>query len=122
MTFTAFEHAVLCWFIDHATSKAVAEQLRASVPVSRNYTGVGLYLDLAISSTEVERVPTDTPRPINGPEIAAPSLKAGAGCILWHDEGLVTCLEVYTYDDPMSGDLVAYTLRSVQARKCDPQE
>jgi hypothetical protein len=112
MTFTEFERDLLSWFVEHSTHPALADQLRGATPVSREYTGAGMYLDFSVPTT-VERIPADLTSPITGPQIAAPSLTNGAGSLLWHENGVAACVEVYTYTDPFFEAPTDYSLHAV---------
>jgi hypothetical protein len=111
MTFTEFERDLLSWFVKHSMHPSLADQLRAATPVSREYTGAGMYLYLAVPTT-VERIPADLTSPIPGPQIVAPSFANGAGSLLWHENGVADCVEVYTYTDPFFDAPTDYSLHS----------
>ena len=108
MTFTDFERDLLQWFIDHSSSPALTAQLIAATPLSREYTGAGLYLDLSVPTSAQQLLPSDLSSPIDGPQISASSLLNGAGCLLWLEKGFLDCVEVHTYMEAMFGDLDGY--------------
>ena len=75
-------------------------QLESLTVFKREYTGCGVYTDFSLPAEAQPFDETlwkfeDMPK-VHGTH---PSLEAGAGFILWFKNGLVTCLEGYTYED-----------------------
>jgi len=73
-------------------------QLGAASCASRDYTGIGLYTKLLVAPDapklqehrwKIEDMPKG--------HAIHPDLVAGAGLILWIKDGVITCLESYTY-------------------------
>jgi hypothetical protein len=95
--FSPFERDLVAWYAAHAPHPAVAFQLTAAAPAASKYTGSGLYLDLSVP-TDCERIPTDLRSPIDGPQITSPEIPNGAGSVLFHKNGRITFIEVYTFD------------------------
>jgi hypothetical protein len=116
--FTRFERDLLNCFIENAAHPSLCEQLRAATLVSREYTGVGLYLQLQLPS-DATRIPSSVSSPINGPQILAPSLPNSGGSLLFFKDGLITIAEVYTYTDEMWGDLPEYEFKTPGFRRMD---
>jgi hypothetical protein len=110
-TYTTFERDLIKWFIDHSGHPAVTDQLRSAVLESREYTGAGLYLNLIVPESSRKLIPLSVHSPINGPEISSPVLTNGAGSLLFHKDGVVQFVEVYTYTDELSDDLFKYSFR-----------
>ena len=109
MTYTSFERELVNWFIDHSVHSAVANQLRAAALASREYTGAGLYLNLAVPDSALQLIAAVVESPIDGPEISSPMLKNGAGSLLFHKHGVIEFVEVYTYTDQLSADPSEYS-------------
>ncbi len=74
-------------------------QLGKAELISRDYTGVGLYVHISVPATspkmdlgrwKIEDVPQGYAQ--------HPMLPAGAGLIVWLENGLISCLECYTYE------------------------
>jgi len=77
----------------------ILAQLAAAKCASRDYTGVGLYTDLAVKPgapllDEARWKIEDMPKG----HAEHPELPNGAGLILWVKDGYISCLESYTYD------------------------
>ena len=77
----------------------ILAQLAAAKCAARDYTGVGLYTDLAVEPgapllDEARWKIEDMPKG----HAEHPGLPDGAGLILWVKEGYITCLESYTYE------------------------
>lgn len=77
----------------------ILAQLATGKCASRDYTGVGLYTDLAVDPSaalldearwKIEDIPKG--------HAEHPELPDGAGLILWVKDGYISCLESYTYD------------------------
>jgi len=88
-------------------------QARVAQVSKRDYTGCGVYSDFVL--------PPDSPRfdasislmeempKLHGDH---PELVAGAGFILWCKDGLISCLECFTYDGDWPSDEQRFTLRA----------
>jgi hypothetical protein len=116
--FTKFELDLLNCFISYAVHPSLSEQLHAASLASREYTGVGLYLELRVPD-DVTRIPSSIPSPISGPQILAPSLPNSGGSLLFFKNGLITTVEVFTYADEMWGDLSEYEFKTPDIRRKD---
>ena len=113
MRFTALERRLISWFANSPRLPALSVQLEAASPRSREYTGVGLFVELEVPQ-RVEPLPAGTSSPIPGPEISSSSLPNGGGSLLFHRDGVASMLEVYTYTDAMSEDLPDFELQPPQ--------
>jgi len=92
-----------------------AKQARVS---SRKMTGVGFYIEFVVPP-EVPRVsgrPTFKLGDVNG---TADNVKHGLGFLLYVEEGTLSMLEGYTYDDPWPDEVrgLILTYSSTQDRK-----
>jgi hypothetical protein len=97
MMLSDFERDLVDWYAAHAPHPAVAAQLGLAVASARRFTGAGMTLELNVPQ-DCERIPGGVKRPIDGPQISSPAIPGGAGSILWHDDGRLTEIEVYTFD------------------------
>jgi hypothetical protein len=108
MHFTPLERDVLDWIATRCDDAAIRAQLRAVEPVSREHTGVGAFLGLHVPgdvpSVPLRKAPVD-------PHIASPDLDdAGAGCVLFFNEGRASLLELYAFGAAFPETLNAWTL------------
>jgi hypothetical protein len=109
MAFTSFERAIIDWFINHSTHPAVANQLRSASLASREYTGAGLYLNITVAAQD--RIPPSVASPINGPEIRSIEIENGAGSLLFHNDGTIEFVEVFTYTAELLGEPATYSFQ-----------
>jgi hypothetical protein len=118
MQFTPLERAVLDWIAERANDPALAAQLRSAQPTAREFTGVGSFTSL--------RVPDDAapvslaPAPVT-PHIESPDLEAGAGAVLFFENGRATTLELYTYGSAFPRDLMTWTLKAADTTRDEPR-
>ena len=104
--FTDLESAIVNWFISFYQDTALTEQLRGARVIERKWTKVGWYVDLSVPEKAVPIVANELGYgrwPIEGPHIRSSSLPRDAGVILWGEQGLINCLEMFAYgsDFPM---------------------
>lgn len=118
---TAFEASVFEWIASAMRDPATRSQLDAARVTEREHTGVGCFSELVL--------PNDVPRtqrpygdrgPINGPHFESPAVPHGGSTLLWFENGLVDCLEIYTFhaDFPENHD----DLGRFELRKGFPQD
>ena len=83
----------------HSQKDVILAQLAKTKCASRDYTGVGLYTDLAVDPSaplidgarwRIEDMPKG--------DLDHPEVPAGVGLILWVKDGYISCLESYTYE------------------------
>jgi hypothetical protein len=88
-------------------------QLAMAEVSSRDYTGVGVYVDISIPSTapKVGLARWKIEDMLIG-HADHPALTAGAGLIVWLRNGLITCLEAYTYDEGWPTDEALFRVTS----------
>ena len=100
MELSEFEKMVLTALInDDPEKETIRAQLTKADVVERDYTGVGLYTKIQVSENapllcKSNRYIEEAPKT----HLEHPQLEAGAGVILWFEEGKVSTLECYTYD------------------------
>ena len=79
--------------------EVILAQLAKAQCASRDYTGVGLYTELAVDPSaplldearwKIEDMPTG--------DAEHPQVPDGVGLILWVKDGYISCLESYTYE------------------------
>ena len=83
-----------------AEEKKIRSQLDGAKIKSRDYTGVGIYTEILLSTKnhrlcKSNRYIEETPKL----HLEHPELDAGAGAILWFSEGYVSTLECYCYGE-----------------------
>jgi hypothetical protein len=80
-------------------------QLAVAEAVSRDYTGVGLYVDISVPATapKVDSTRWMIQDMLRG-HAEHPALAAGAGMIVWLRDGVIRCLECYTYEGDWPDD------------------
>src|SRR5262245_18245908 len=98
---TTFERSVLEKLLEgeHPVLDALRAQLPAAVVERREWTGVGFFTSL--------HVPDNAPRPpsagnlhVGGVHGEIPGLAHGAGFVVFVNDGRMTCLEGFSYDEP----------------------
>ena len=98
-------------------SKPEFHELRAQIEVvqvsKREYTGCGVYVDFMFPS-DVPRFDRSISLMEEMPKLPGhhPNLVAGAGFILWCKDGLISCLEGFTYDGDWPKDERRFSLRA----------
>ena len=111
--FTDLESAIVNWYISFYQDRALSEQLRSARIVKRQWTEVGWIVDLQVPKTAVLIIPNeqgDGKWPIEGPQIRSWSLPQDAGVILWGEQGLVNCLEMFSYGSVFPKELSQFEL------------
>jgi hypothetical protein len=101
-----FEHdAIRALSASDRQCEILLAQLAQATCSSRDYTGVGLYTELAVNSNaptldktrwKIEDMPSGY--------ATHPDVPAGIGLILWLKDGHISCLECYTYDGSWPND------------------
>ena len=86
---TKLEKAIFNWIAGRNPS--LAPRLKQVGVASREYTGVGYYVNLLRERLDLDRPPVD------GPVIKSSQLDAGAGSMLWLSKGEPACLEIYAF-------------------------
>lgn len=103
---SAFEYQAVDTLVRSDPEREVLlAQLAVAKVSSRDYTGVGVYVDISIPSTapKVDLARWKIEDMLIG-HADHPTLTAGAGLILWLQNGLITCLEAYTYEGDWPDD------------------
>jgi len=101
MELSKFELMVLEALIETDPEKeTIKQQLANAVVIDRDYTGVGLFTKIGISESspifsKSNRYIEKTPKT----HLAHPELETGAGVLLWFEDGKVSALECYTYEE-----------------------
>ena len=112
MELSEFEKMILAALIEgDPEAEIILAQLTDAVVVERDYTGVGLYTKIQVSEnspilSKSNRYIEETPKT----HLKHPNLEAGAGVMLWFDEGKVSTLECYTYDGDWPKDESLFTV------------
>ena len=92
----------------HPVLEILRAQFKCSRVKKREMTGAGFYLsfetDSALKATDISQITLgDVHAQIEG-------LKNGAGFVLFIVDGLVGCLEGYSYDEPWPNEIKKYSL------------
>jgi len=112
MELSDFEKNVLAALIESDSEKEIIlSQLRGATVIDRDYTGVGLFTKIRVSEntpllSKSNRYIEDAPKI----HLEHPELEAGAGVILWFEEGKVSTLECYTYDGNWPKNELLFTI------------
>lgn len=105
-TLSSFEyHAIRTIAVNDPERDCLLAQLACAEVISRDYTGVGVYVNISIPETapklaltrwKIEDMPMGHAK--------HPLLPDGAGWIVWLKNGLISCLECYTFDGAWPDD------------------
>ena len=84
---------------------ALRDQVSKAKVTSRDYSGLGLFVNFAVPETAIRlgtsnRLIEQTPRT----DLEHPGVPAGAGALLWFEDGWLATLECYTYDGAWPAD------------------
>jgi hypothetical protein len=112
---TPLEKAVLDMLLDRPGEPyaTIRQQLAHATVAKREFSGVGFFTDFALpADAPVRRDLADTTIGDVGAEI--PSLKHGAGFVLFIRSGAITMLEGFTYDEPWPSSTDGFTLIRLQ--------
>lgn len=88
---------------DDPVFQGLREQMNSLAVTTRDSTGVGFYTEFALPSM-VNRVEARRLR-LTSVRGSTDSLQNGLGFVLYVDEGAISMLEGYTYDEPWPTDL-----------------
>jgi hypothetical protein len=92
-------------------SEVLRSQLRRAQVGRIELTGVGLSAHIQLPAD----VPRTATRSLTGGSaiLQLAGLQRGAGCVLFVRDGLLSCLECFTYDEPWPDDLVLLSILNV---------
>ncbi len=107
--FTVLEKSILDWIIARNSDPALASQIKSARVAKREYTGAGWFIDLEVPEPRASLKP-ETTRPIDGPYIRSPQIDHGGGSILFHQNGVITTLEMYANGGRFDKELRHYEL------------
>ena len=99
------ERAILSWIAERNSRLAAALRNAAAFRREHSEAGSYTYLSHPEAAEWTDRV--------DGPQIESPHFKHGAGCILWLNNSVLDCLEVYTFGDKLPVDLDEFTLSDI---------
>jgi len=113
---TKFEVEVLSWLLDgeEPVLDALRRQLAKATVLTKEFTGHGIYIDFYLPSevTPLHKVLKVKPRFCFGDvEASIPSLEYGAHFLIWVEDGLLTYLEGYTFDESYPQEILDFQLR-----------
>lgn len=113
--FTQLERDILDWIAQRTEDPALAKQCRSAIPVSREYTGCGFFVGLAIPDS-IPTTSIDLHRVDVAPVIDSSELTDGGGVVLFCDKGKLSCLEIYANGNSFPEFLGGYSLSSWEDR------
>lgn len=119
---TKFEGEVLNWLLaeEEPVLDALRMQLTWATVLSKVFTGHGIYINFYLPSdvTPLHKELNVRPRFCFGDvEASIPSLEYGAHFLIWVDDGLLTCLEGYTFDESYPQEISDFQLRYYEASR-----
>ncbi|HTK83282.1 MAG TPA: hypothetical protein VL633_13430 [Bacteroidota bacterium] len=107
--FTLLEQSILDWIARKTSDSALRSQIENAVPIHREYTGVGWLVDIEVPEPRT-RLEANVKNPIDGPCIRSPQIEHRGGSIVFHEHGVITLLELYSYGDRFEKELIRYEL------------
>ena len=116
LSLTKFEEEVLVWLLDgqEPVLDALRRQLAKANSVTKVFTGHGIYINFNLPSDVIplHKVLKVKPRFCFGDvEASIPSLEYGAHFLLWVEDGQLTSLEGYTFDESYPQEISDFQLR-----------
>ena len=110
--FSSFERQVLLCIINGNSEETSLEgQIESAGVVSREYSGAGSFINICVSNSH-PRLRTSKNRIEQATQVHLehPELEAGAGAILWLEDGLISQLELYSYSSIWPADEANFTV------------
>ncbi|MER2514032.1 MAG: hypothetical protein ABTQ25_16730 [Nitrosomonas ureae] len=121
--FTELESAVINWFILFYRDEALSGQLRGARVIERKWTEVGWYVELHVQES-AGPVQADGLGyggwPIEGPQIRSSAIPHDAGVLLWGEQGIVDCIEMFAYAGEFPIELDQFELIKTMTLKPKP--
>ena len=87
-------------------------QVDSSYVTQRVHTGVGMYVHIQTDISLNAYAGNETLR-FQNVEATIAGLKYGAGFILWVENGKLSCLEVFTYQEELPKDIISYAIHRI---------
>jgi len=115
MTPTQLESDILIWLSKNAENPLVALQAGSAKISQRDYTGAGFFVTLQIPA-EIERLPQDS-RDVGsfpGPYIESDDLGHGGATVFIVENGAISNMEIFTYENIFPERLADYKLRNIE--------
>jgi hypothetical protein len=97
---------------DDASLQILANQFAQATLASRELTGVGFYANFAVPSS-VPRLEGNGSAHFGDVTAQIDGLQHGAGFVLHIRDGLISCLEGYSFDEPWPADTNSFKLSYV---------
>jgi hypothetical protein len=104
---TAFEKKALYSLLagEHPILAALREQADHVAVRSRETSAVGAFINFEVDHSTVPPIQIRSRLVLGDGVIVTPRLQHGAGCSLFVEDGYISFLEVFTYDEPWPEDL-----------------
>ncbi len=103
---------------DHYALAALREQLRHASVSSREFTGVGFFADLTVAP-DASRIAGRPKFQLTNVAGTAANVQHGVGFVLFIEDGVLSMLEGFTYDEPWPDRLQDVKLEYWGNRKND---
>ena len=105
---TEFEQSVLKALLegDHPILAALREQVPVTLVERRDFSGVGFFTRFSVASTAVP-APVVGQLDLGGVDAVIPSLRHGAGFVLFVNDGYLSMLEGFTFAEDLWPDSTA---------------
>jgi hypothetical protein len=93
-----FETAIFEWIAASSPDAALRSQLASAQVAKRECTGAGCYSQIVTAQgVSPTREPYGSRGPLGGPDFESPAVEHGGGTLLWFQNGLANCLEIYVH-------------------------
>lgn len=103
------EISILQWIADRTADPALRSQINTVIVIKREYTGTGWFIDLTVPDPVTPIDPTLN-SPILGPCIRSPQIEADGESLLFHENGIIKQLEMYSRGGHFGEKLSEYKL------------
>jgi hypothetical protein len=114
---TPLESAVLEKMLtgDEPVFEIIKQQLAASTVTKRELTGTGFFTHFVVQA-QTKILPDKGRLMIGDVSAKIPGLEIGADFILWMEEGVISFLEGFTYDESWPTEITSFELLFVNER------
>ena len=116
--FTVLESEVMRKIIaeDPNISSILAKQYNVAKIISRDFTGVGFFTNFEIIDKNL-KIKDNLKLTLGNVQAKIDGLEFGVGFVLFVEDGLISMLEGYTYDEPWPDTITSYLLEYVYPKQ-----
>jgi hypothetical protein len=107
---TKLEKAILDFVAERNPDPSLRSQIGSLEIASRDHTGVGLYANFSFPTPDIVPRILSPSTPYPGPGFTSPKLEHGAGSVVWCRDGLLSCIEIFSYSDDYPREAFDFTL------------